>query len=137
MMYAFRWFLMIFLEVYPFNYIVRLFDLFFFYGYDIVFSIAICSIKLLQGKKKRRITKQFRKQNTNYQTQKPFIINTDQLIACKAFDTIMEVFKSLGKFNSLNEDGLVDFILEHRIESNTLRKLEDKYDKLLKDGKIR
>jgi len=101
MMYAFRWFIMVFLEVYPFHYIVRIFDLFMWHGYDIVYSISMATIKLV----------------------------SEKLLRAKALDTVMEVFKALAKFDELGEDQFVDLILEQRVEPNKIRTLERKYEK--------
>lgn len=48
--YATKWFLMIFLDTLPFPVTVRIWDLFLYKGYDVVYTVALGFMKIFERK---------------------------------------------------------------------------------------
>eukprot|EP01117_Protostelium_nocturnum_P013269 TRINITY_DN4941_c1_g1_i3.p1 TRINITY_DN4941_c1_g1~~TRINITY_DN4941_c1_g1_i3.p1 ORF type:complete len:1016 (-),score=462.63 TRINITY_DN4941_c1_g1_i3:38-3085(-) len=102
--YATKWFLTVFLDAFPFKITVRLWDLFLYYGYDIVYSITFAIMKWFEKK----------------------------LMVC-SFDEILGLFRAFEEMNDIDPDEFVAFIVKHEIKAAKIRKLEAEY-KVLKDS---
>jgi len=95
--YAFRWFLLIFLDSLPFNLTLRVWDVFLFKGYDIVYSVALTIIKMFSSE-----------------------------IVKLSFENLMSFFKGIEKKN-IDEEEFIKQVRENEIPPKKLRKLELKY----------
>jgi len=97
--YLTRWFLLVFINILPFSLVVRVWDLFFYYGYDIIFSVSFGILKLFEAN-----------------------LMKSQL------DGIFQVFKNLETLE-IEADEFIKFIIKNKIKSKELRKLEQEYAK--------
>jgi hypothetical protein len=93
--YATKWYLMAFLDIFPFDVTLRLWDVLFAEGYDIVFSIAINVLMMYQDKMKGQ-----------------------------SFDRIMAFLRSLEAKTDIDTDKLLASILRNKISSRKIRKVE-------------
>jgi len=89
--YATRWFMMAFLDIFNFDVTLRLWDLLFMEGYEIVYSVAVCSLRLYE----------------------------ENLIK-KSFDQIMDFFRSLETME-VDVDKFISYIVKHRIPSRVIQ----------------
>lgn len=95
--YATKWYLMAFLDIFPFDITLRLWDLLFAEGYEIVFSIGINVLIMFQ----------------------------DQMIS-KSFDKIMGFLRSLETDIKMDTDKFLATIIKNKISVKKIKKLEAK-----------
>jgi len=100
MFYGFKWFMLVFLDCFPFNVTVRVWDLFLLKGYDITYTIALGFIKIHE---KRIILGSFDQTITFLRSFENEVIDADQFI--------------------------VD-VRKYKVNSKELRKLEHQYDQI-------
>jgi len=98
MFYGTKWFMLVFLDAFPFPVTVRIWDLFLFKGYDIVFTVAIGMFKMFEKK-----------------------------LLSLQFDQIMGFFKSLEMMD-MDADVFIAFIMKNKVKSNVIRKYEEKFN---------
>jgi len=97
MIYATKWFIIGYLDSLPFNISLRIWDLIFVYGYNILYSVAICLLRMFE--------KQF---------------------LGKAFENCYEVFRSFETYQ-FDEDEFINFVIKHKIKSKKIESIEKKY----------
>ncbi|KAF2075003.1 hypothetical protein CYY_003699 [Polysphondylium violaceum] len=97
MIYATKWFIIGYLDSLPFNVSLRIWDLIFVYGYNILYSVAICLLRMFE--------KQF---------------------LGKAFENCYEVFRSFETYQ-FDEDEFINFVIKHKIKSKKIEAIEKKY----------
>jgi len=88
------------LDIFPFEITLRLWDLLFSEGYEIVYSIAINVLVMIQ----------------------------DKLIG-KSFDKIMGFLRALETSTELDVDKFMSFIIKHKISQRKIRQVEGKITK--------
>jgi hypothetical protein len=98
--YATKWYLMAFLDIFPFDITLRLWDVLFAEGYDIVFSIGINVLLMYQ----------------------------DQLLA-KSFDKIMAFLRTLESKTDIDSDKFLATILRNKISTRKIRRVEARLKK--------
>jgi len=98
--YATKWYLMAFLDIFPFEITLRLWDLLFSEGYEIVYSIAINVLIIIQ----------------------------DKLIG-KSFDKIMGYLRQLETTSELDVDKFMASIIRNKISLRKIRQIEGKITK--------
>jgi len=97
--YATKWYLLAFLDIFPFEITIRLWDLLFTEGYEISFSIGIGVMRMYEGE-----------------------------FLGKGFDKIMAFIRSLETL-VVDVDKFISFIMKNRIPSKKIIYLEDEYTK--------
>jgi len=97
--YATKWYLMAFLDIFPFEVTLRLWDLLFAEGYTIVYSIGVGLMRMWEHE-----------------------------FLGKGFDKIMAFFRSLETIN-VNVDKFISFIVKNRIPPRRILALEEEYSK--------
>jgi len=101
--YATKWFLLVFLDAFPFPILVRIWDLFLLIGYDVVYTVGI------------RMMKKFQKR-----------------ILSLEMDQVMAYFKTWESL-VVDPDVLIAYLMKRRIKSKEIRALEKQYNKELKN----
>jgi len=96
-LYATRWFLTAFLDVFPFEVTLRIWDLFFLDGYDALYSVAIAILTMFE----------------------------EELLNMK-FDKIMVFMHTMNQRN-IDVDEFITYVTDHRISSRSIRKYEKMY----------
>jgi len=96
--YAFKWFLMIFVEVLPFEYCVVVWDLFLQYGYGIVWSIALSLME----------------------THSKFIMKS------KAMEEVLDILKKFEGLTS--PTNFAKQIMKHKINKEKIKELADHFE---------
>jgi len=96
--FATRWFLMVYLDSFPFPITIRIWDLFLMKGYDILYTIAIGLMKMFERK-----------------------------LLGMPFDQIMTFWKELETLED-DPDDFIPAILKYKVKSDKIRKLESQYD---------
>jgi len=94
--YATKWFLTVFLDTFPFKMTIRLWDLFLYLGYDIVYSICLSIMKWFE-----------------------------KTLMISSFEEIMMLFRQFEEMHEINVDEFVYFIFKNEIKSAKIRKLEE------------
>jgi ankyrin repeat protein len=97
--YATKWYLLAFLDIFPFEVTVRLWDLLLAEGYEIVYSIAVSVMRNWEGD-----------------------------LLGKGFDKIMAFMRGLETI-VIDVDKFIAFITKNRIPTRKIRHLEDEYNK--------
>jgi len=97
MYFGTKWFMLAFLDAFPFPVTVRLWDVFLYKGYDYVYSISIGLFKMFER----------------------------NLLSLQ-FDQIMGFFKSLETMD-VNPDEFSSFISANKVKAKIIRKYEEKY----------
>mmetsp|Transcript_3274 Transcript_3274/g.4510 ORF Transcript_3274/g.4510 Transcript_3274/m.4510 type:complete len:795 (-) Transcript_3274:59-2443(-) len=97
-LYGMKWFLLVFLDAFPFSLMVRLWDIFLFKGYDFVFTIGIGLFKFLEKR-----------------------------LLSASYEEVVQILQSLPNQISISDDEFIEFIMKHKVESKTIRKLESQY----------
>jgi len=105
MFFGTKWFMLVFLDAFPFAVTVRIWDLFLYEGYDVVFFIAIGLFKMFE---KNLLSMQF--------------------------DQIMGFLKSLESMD-IDPDDFISFIMKNKVKTKTIRKFEEKYKAPVKRAK--
>jgi len=105
MFFGTKWFMLVFLDAFPFSVTVRLWDWFMYRGYDVVYTIAIGLFKMFERK-----------------------------LISLPFDQIMSFFKSMETMD-LDPDEFMAFILKHKVHSKIIRKYEQLHKEKLKKNK--
>jgi len=98
--YATKWYLMAFLDIFPFDITLRLWDVLLAEGYDIVFSIAINVLTMYQAE-----------------------------LLGKSFDKIMAFLRSLEAKTDIDSDKFLASILKNKISSRKIKRVEAKLKK--------
>lgn len=96
-LYATRWYLTVFLDIFAFDMTLRIWDLFFMDGYDILYSISMAILKIFEN----------------------------ELVALQ-FDKIMMFMHTLGE-RHIDADEFITYVIEHRISTKSIRRLEQVY----------
>eukprot|EP01132_Coremiostelium_polycephalum_P002324 gene2324-2868_t len=96
--FAIKWFILGFLDTFPFHIILRVWDLIFSEGFKIVYSISITLLKMLEK----------------------------QLLG-KTFEQCFEVFNSIEHMESINADQFIKSILKNRINPKRIQQIEEQY----------
>lgn len=97
-LYATRWYLTVFLDIFSFDMTLRVWDLFFMDGYDILYSVSIAILKIYE----------------------------EELLGLQ-FDKIMMFMHTLGE-RRIDCDEFITYVIEHRISTKTIRRLESAYE---------
>jgi len=97
--YATKWYLLAFLDIFPFEVTIRLWDLYLTEGYEIVYSIALGVLRRWEGE-----------------------------LLGKGFDKIMAFIKGLETM-VVDVDKFISFIVKNRIPSRKIQHLEEEYNK--------
>jgi len=95
--YLTRWYLLVYINILPFPIVVRIWDLFLYYGFDILFSVSYSLI----------------------------LMHADRLLK-SGLEGIFQVFKDLEKL-TMSPDEFVQFVIKHKIKSKEIRKYEQEY----------
>lgn len=119
--YATKWFLVVFLDAFPFGITIRIWDLFFLFGYDIVYTIGLGIMKMFESMCCICI-----------HCSNPF---AEKLLSLP-FDQIMSCFRSFESMHDIDPDDFVTFVMKFKVKKKDLRKLEAKYQAEQKKSKL-
>jgi len=107
--YATKWFLTVFLDTFPFKITIRLWDLFLYIGFDVVYSICLS------------IMRWFEKQ-----------------LMVSNFEEVMMLFRQFEEMHEINVDEFISLVFKNEVKAARLRKLEEEYKNIpaeVKGGK--
>jgi ankyrin repeat protein len=97
--YTTKWYLLAFLDIFPFEVTIRLWDLLLAEGYEIVYSVGVGVMRMYEGE-----------------------------FLGKSFDKIMAFMRGMETLN-VNADKFISFIIKNRIPSKKIHALEEEYTK--------
>ncbi|PRP85082.1 hypothetical protein PROFUN_07266 [Planoprotostelium fungivorum] len=104
--YATKWFLTVFLDTFPFKMTIRLWDLFLYMGYDVVYTICLSIMKWFE-----------------------------KMLMVSNFEEIMMLFRQMEEMHEINVDEFIQFIFKNEIKSGKIRKLEQDWKDIPPDQK--